>query len=40
MERIINVPGTVSGRLRSSAAYMGSVRMNEMIRQRHLLAGF
>ena len=34
MERV-NVPGTVSGRLRSSAPHMRSVRMN-MIRQRHL----
>ena len=39
MERV-NVPGTVSGRLRSSAPYMTSVRMNDMIRQRHLRDGF
>ena len=31
MERV-NVPGTVSGRLRSSAPHMRSVRMNDMIR--------
>ena len=35
MERV-NVPGTVSGRLRSSAPHMRIVRMNDMIRQRHL----
>ena len=35
MERV-NVPGTVSGRLRSSEPHMRSVRMNDMIRQRHL----
>ena len=39
MERV-NVPGTVSGRLRSSAPHMRSVRMNDTIRQRHLLDGF
>ena len=39
MERV-NVPGTVSGRLRSSAPHMRSVRMNDMIRQRHLSEGF
>ena len=39
MERV-NVPGTVSGRLRSSAQHMRSVRMNDMIRQRHLRDGF
>ena len=39
MERV-NVPGTVSGRLRSSAPHMRSVRMNNMIRQRHLRDGF
>ena len=38
MERV-NVPGTVSGRLRSSAPYMRRVRMNDMIRQRHLRDG-
>ena len=39
MERV-NVPGAVSGRLRSSAPHMRSVRMNDMIRQRHLRDGF
>ena len=39
MERV-NVPGTVSGHLRFSAPYMRSVRMNDMIRQRHLRDGF
>ena len=39
MERV-NVPGTVSGRLCSSAPHMRSVRMNDMIRQRHLRDGF
>ena len=39
MERI-NVPGTVSGRLCSSAPHMRRVRMNDMIRQRHLRDGF
>ena len=39
MERV-NVPGTVSGRLRSSAPHMRSVRMNDMIRQHHLRDGF
>ena len=39
MERV-NVPGTVSSRLRSSAPHMRSVRMNDAIRQRHLLDGF
>ena len=39
MERV-NVPGIVSGRLRSSAPHMRSVRMNDMIRQRHLRDGF
>ena len=38
MERV-NVPGTVSGRQRSSAPHMRSVRMNDMIRQRHLRNG-
>ena len=38
MERV-NVPGTVSGRQRSSAPYMRSVRLNDMIRQRHLRDG-
>ena len=36
---LVNVPGTVSGRLRSSAPHMRSVRMNNMIRQRHLRDG-
>ena len=39
MERV-NVPGTVSRRLRFSAPHMRSVRMNDMIRQRHLRDGF
>ena len=39
MERV-NIPGTVSGRLRSSAPHMRSVRMNDKIRQRHLRDGF
>ena len=39
MERV-NVSGTVSGRLCSSAPHMRSVRMNDMIRQRHLRDGF
>ena len=39
MERV-NVRGTVSGRLRSSAPHMRSVRMNDTIRQRHLRDGF
>ena len=39
MERV-NAPGTVSGRLRSSAPHMRSLRMNDMIRQRHLHDGF
>ena len=38
MERV-NVPGTVLGRLRSSAPHMRSVRMNDMIRPRHLRDG-
>ena len=37
MERV-NVPGTVSGGLRSSAPHMRGVRMNDMIRQRFLKA--
>ena len=36
----VNVPGTVSGRLRSSAPHMRSVRMDDMIPQRHLHDGF
>ena len=39
MERV-NVLGTVSDRLRSSAPHMRSVGMNDMIRQRHLRDGF
>ena len=39
MERV-NVPGTVSGRLHSSAPHMRSVHMDDMIRQRHLLDRF
>ena len=39
MERV-HVPGTVSGRLRFSVQYMRSVRMDDMIRQRHLRDGF
>ena len=39
MERV-NVPGTVLGHLRSSAPHMRSVRLNDMIRQRHLRDGF
>ena len=39
MERV-NVPETVSGRQRSSAPHMRSVRMDDMIRQRHLRDGF
>ena len=39
MERVY-VPGKVSGRLRSSPPHMRSVRMNDMIRQRHLRDGF
>ena len=39
MERV-NVPGTVSGRLRSCAPHISSVRMDDMIRQRHLRDGF
>ena len=36
----VNVPGTVSGGLRSSAPHMRGVRMNDMTRQRHLRDGF
>ena len=36
----VNVPGTVSDRLRSSGSHMRSVRLNDMIRQRHLRDGF
>ena len=39
MERV-NVPGTDSGHLRSSVPHMRSVRMDDMIRQRHLRDGF
>ena len=38
MERV-NIQGTVSGRLRSSAPHMRSVHINDMIRQRHLRDG-
>ena len=38
MERV-TVRGTVSGRLRSSAPHIRSVRMDDMIRQRHLRDG-
>ena len=31
----VNVPGTVSGRLRSSAPHVRSVRKDDMIGQRH-----
>ena len=36
----VNVPGTVSGRLRSSTPHIRSLRMNDMICQRHLRDGF
>ena len=36
----VNIPGTVSGRLRSSAPHMRSVSMDDMIRQRYLRDGF
>ena len=39
MERL-NVPGTVSGHLHPSAPHMRSIRMNDMIRKRHLRDGF
>ena len=39
MERV-NVSGTDSGHLRSSVPHMRSVRMDGMIRQRHLRDGF
>ena len=39
MERF-NVQGTVPGRLRSSAPDIRSVRMDDMVRQRHLRDGF
>ena len=39
MERV-NLPGTVSGRLRSSAPHLTSVCMDDVIRQRHLRDGF
>ena len=32
----INVPGTVSGHLRSSVSHVRSVRKDDMLRQRHL----
>ena len=37
---LVNIPETVSGRLRSSAPHMRSVHMNNMIHQRHLRDGF
>ena len=36
----VNVPGTVSDRLRSSAPHIRSERIDDMIRQRHLRDGF
>ena len=36
----VNIPGTVSGRLRSSARHMKSVGTDDMIRQSHLRDGF
>ena len=36
----VNVPGTVSGRLRFSGPHMRSIRMDDMICQRHLHDGF
>ena len=36
----VNVPGTVSGRLRSRVPQMRSIRKDDMIRQRHLRDGF
>ena len=39
LERV-NAPLTVSGRLRSSAPHMRSVRKDNTIRQRHLPDGF
>ena len=35
----LNVPGTNSGRLRSSAPHVRSVLVDDMIRQRHLRDG-
>ena len=37
---LTNVPGTVSGRLRSIAPHMRSVRMDDIIRQLHLREEF
>ena len=37
---LVNVPGTVSRRLSSSAPHMRSARMNKMIHQCHLRDGF
>ena len=37
---LVNVPGAVSRRLRSSAPHIRSVCMNKMIHQRHLRDGF
>ena len=39
LERV-NAPCTVSGRLRSNAPHMRSVRKDDIIRQRHLPGGF
>ena len=39
LERV-NAPWTVSGRLRSSAPHVRSVRKDDIIRQRHLPDGF
>ena len=36
----VNVPGTVSDRLRSSAPYMRRLLMDDMIHQRHLRDAF
>ena len=32
----VNVPGTVSGHLRSSSPHVRSIRKDDMMRQRHL----
>ena len=40
VERLNVLPGTVSGRLRSGAPHVRSVRKDDMIRQRHLHDGF
>ena len=36
----VNVPGTVSGRLRPDAPHVRSISKDDMIRQRHLRDGF